>query len=63
MQRFHISKHQSSLRNKFYDRNQTLRNTLKSVLPVADSYFDKEIRTFSRIRAHQYTSATFNTSL
>jgi len=36
---------------------------LKSVLPVADSFSDKEMRTFSRIRAHQSTSETFNTSL
>jgi len=36
---------------------------LKSVLPVEDSFSDKEMHTFSRIRAHQSTSETFNTSL
>jgi len=36
---------------------------LKSVLPVKDSFSDKEMRTFSRIRAHQSTSDTFNTLL
>jgi len=35
---------------------------LESVLPDADSSSNKEIRTFSRIRAHQYASETFNTS-
>jgi len=36
---------------------------LKSVLPVADSFSNKEMRAFSRIRAHQSTSETFDTSL
>jgi len=36
---------------------------LKGVLPVADSFSNKEMRTFSRIRAHQSTSETFNTNL
>ena len=36
---------------------------LKSVLPVEDSFSNEEMRTFSRIRAHQYTSETFTTSL
>jgi len=36
---------------------------LESVLPVADSFSNKEMRRFSRIRAHQSTSKTFNTSL
>jgi len=36
---------------------------LKSVLPVAESHFNKEMRTSSRIRAHQSTSETINTSL
>jgi len=36
---------------------------LKSVLPVEDSSSIKEIRTFSRIGAHQSTSETFRTSL
>ena len=36
---------------------------LKSVLPVAESFSNKEMRTFSRIGAHQSTSETFNTSL
>jgi len=36
---------------------------LKSVLPVEDSFSDKEMHTFSRIRTHQSTSETFNTSL
>ena len=36
---------------------------LKSVLPVAGCFSDKEMCTFSRIRAHQSTSYTFNTSL
>ena len=35
---------------------------LKNVLPVEDSFSNKEMRTFSRIRAHQSTSETFNTS-
>jgi len=30
----------------------------KSVLPVEDSFSDKAMRTFSRIRAHQSTSET-----
>jgi len=36
---------------------------LKSVLPVEDSFSNKEMRTFSCIRAHQSISETFNTSL
>jgi len=36
---------------------------LKSALPVEDSFSDKEMNTFSRIRAHPSTSETFNTSL
>jgi len=36
---------------------------LKSVLPVADSFSDKEMRTFSRISAHESTRETFDTSL
>jgi len=32
---------------------------LKSVLPVEDSFSNKKMRTFSRIRAHQSTSETF----
>jgi len=36
---------------------------LKSVLLVEDSFFNKEMRPFSRIRAHQSTSETFHTSL
>jgi len=36
---------------------------LKSVLPVVDSFSDKEMRTLNHIRAHQSTSETFNTSL
>ena len=36
---------------------------LKNVLSVEDSFSDKEMRTFGRIRAHQSTSETFNTSL
>jgi len=36
---------------------------LKSVLPVEDSFSNMEMRTFSRIRAHQSTSETFNKSL
>ena len=41
-----------------------LNNSLKrrSVLPVADSFSNKETRTFSRIRAHQSTRETINTS-
>jgi len=33
---------------------------LKSMLPVADSSSNKEMRTFSRIRAHQSASETIN---
>jgi len=29
---------------------------LNSVLPVEDSFFEREMRTFSHIRAHQSTS-------
>jgi len=36
---------------------------VKSVLPVEDSFSNKEMRTFGRIRAHQYTSKTINASL
>jgi len=36
---------------------------LKSLLPVADSFSNEEMRTFSRIRAHQSASETFNTRL
>jgi len=36
---------------------------LKNVLPVEDSFSNKEMRTFSRIRAHQSKSETFNTLL
>ena len=36
---------------------------LKCVLPVADSFSNKKMRTFSRIGAHQSTSEAFNTSL
>ena len=36
---------------------------LKSLLPVADSFSNEEMRTFSRIRAHQSASETINTSL
>jgi len=103
---FIISKRQSFLSNKFYDRNQTLQTqaisaivridwpdwlvllsilhtsatkcnggiymfhwmlvapqALKSVLPVEDFFSKNEMRTFSRIRARQSTSETFNTSL
>jgi len=35
----------------------------KSVLPVKDSFSNKELRTFSRIRAHRSTIKTLNTSL
>jgi len=35
---------------------------LKSVLQVADSFSNNEMRTFSRIRAHQSRSETINTS-
>jgi len=31
---------------------------LKSVLPVEDSFSNKEMRTFRRIRAHQSTNET-----
>jgi len=33
------------------------------VLPVEDSFSNKEMRTFSRIRANQSASETFNTNL
>jgi len=36
---------------------------LKNVLPLEDSFSNKEMRTFDRIRAHQPTSETFNTFL
>jgi len=36
---------------------------LKSVLPVEDSFSNKEMRTFNRIGAHKSTRETFNTSL
>jgi len=36
---------------------------LKSVLPVDDSFSNKEMRTFSRIGEHQSASETFNTRL
>jgi len=36
---------------------------LKSLLPVGDSFSNKEPRTFSRIRAHQSTRERINTSL
>jgi len=36
---------------------------VKSVLPVEDSFSNKEMRTFCRIRAHQSTSKTINASL
>jgi len=36
---------------------------LKSVLPVVDSFYDKEMRTFSRIREHQSKSETITTNL
>jgi len=36
---------------------------LKNVLPIEDSLSNKEMRTFSRIRANKFTSETFNTSL
>jgi len=36
---------------------------LKSVLPVEDCFSNKEMRSFSRIGAHQSTSETFNTGL
>jgi len=36
---------------------------LKSVFSVADSFSNKDMRTFSRIRAHQSTSETINISL
>jgi len=36
---------------------------LKSVLRVEHSFSNNEMRTFSRIRAHQSTRETFNTSL
>jgi len=36
---------------------------VKSVLPVEDSFSNKEMRSSSRIRPHQSTSETINTSL
>jgi len=36
---------------------------LKSALPVEDSFSYQEMPTFSRIRAHQPTTETINTSL
>jgi len=36
---------------------------LKTVLPVEDSFSNKEMCTLSRIRVHQSASETFNTSL
>jgi len=36
---------------------------LKSMLPIEDSFSNKEMRTFNRIHTHQSTSETFNTSL
>ena len=36
---------------------------IKNVLPVAGSFSNKEMRTFSRIRAHQSTRETMNTTL
>jgi len=39
------------------------RQALKSVLPVEDSFSNKEMRTFSHIGAHQSTTETFSTSL
>jgi len=36
---------------------------LNSVLLIEDSFFNKEMRTFSRIRAHQPTSEIFTTRL
>jgi len=36
---------------------------IKSVLPVEDSFSNKEMLTFSHIGSHQSTSETFNTSL
>jgi len=35
----------------------------KSMLPVEDSFSNKEMCTFSHIPAHQSTSETFNTGL
>jgi len=35
----------------------------RRVLPVEDSFSNQKMRTFSRIRAHQSSSETFNTSL
>jgi len=34
---------------------------LNSMLPVEDSFSDKEVHTLSRIRAHQSTSEAINT--
>jgi len=39
------------------------RKTLKSVTPAADTFSNKEKRTFSRIRANQSTREAINTSL
>jgi len=36
---------------------------LNSVPLIEDSFFNKEMRTFSRIRAHQPTSEIFTTRL
>jgi len=35
---------------------------LKGLLPVEDSFSNEEMRTFSRIHAHQSASETFNTA-
>jgi len=35
----------------------------KSVLPVEDFFSNQEMRTFSRLGAHQSTGETFDTSL
>jgi len=35
-------------------------SSVQDVLPVEDSFSNKEMRTFSRIRAHQSISETFN---
>jgi len=37
--------------------------TFNSVLPVADSFSNQEMRTYSRIGAHQTASEIINTSL
>jgi len=36
---------------------------LNSVLLIEDSFSNKEMRTFSRIRTHQSTSETFKTQV